>query len=444
MGSRQTDLPSDESEDFVRVPGARQREAVDCRTGTIANSASGTVPDQRRTAPQELHNAPHPGHRPSSNASSRVERAARLDRRELLTAAGGAVAAGLGGAAPASSQIAAPASSAARRIDAHSHFSYLKYLDALEKQEGKPFVLGPRYRKRTALTDVKARVDLLDRNGVDIHVLVPIPWLEAFPGVANDRTAAPQMARLINDEIAAVVAQEPKRFRGVAVLPTVDPDAMVAELHRAVRELGFLGAYVAVGPTAKPMDHPDFEALYRSIVDLDVALWMHPSRPPLPEQVDEKVSKFGEWLDIGWPYDTTTAMYRIVFSGVFERYPTMRIITHHHGGFVPYYAGRMQGLWADDEPGSGPQTSIAKPYIQHFKKFYCDTACNEFVPKVLELALDFFGPDRVLFGSDVPFGAQGGQRFASEVLRAVEGMQVSSQVRTAILSENAMRVLKII
>jgi predicted TIM-barrel fold metal-dependent hydrolase len=320
----------------------------------------------------------------------------------------------------------------------------LKYLDALEKREGKPFVLSANYRRRTALTDAKARLDLLDRNEVDIHVLVPVPWLEAFPRVVNDRTAAPQLARLMNDEIAAVVAKEPKRFRGVAVLPTVNPDAMVAELHRAVKVLGFLGAYVAVGPTAKAMDHPDFDHLYKSIVELDATLWLHPSRPPLPDHRDERISKYREWLDIGWPYDTTTAMYRIVFSGVFERYPAIRIITHYHGGFVPYYAGRMQGGWSGaEEEGTGLQTEIAQPYVEHFKKFYCDTACNEFAPKILELALDFFGPERVLFGSDAPFGVSEGQRFTTEVLRSVESMRILPQIHTAILSENARRILKI-
>jgi len=89
------------------------------------------------------------------------------------------------------------------------------------------------------------------------------------------------------------------------VLPSVDPDAMVAELHRAVTELGFLGAFVPVGPTAKRMDHSDFESLYRNLVELDAALWLHPSRPPLPDYPDEQRAKYGEWIAIGWPCDTT-------------------------------------------------------------------------------------------------------------------------------------------
>ena len=86
----------------------------------------------------------------------------------------------------------------------------------------------------------------------------------------------------MNDELAAVVAAHPKRFRGVAILPVIDPDAMVSELRRCVTELGFVGAFVAVGPTARRMDHPDYEYLYKTLVELDATLWLHPSRRQAP------------------------------------------------------------------------------------------------------------------------------------------------------------------
>ena len=382
-----------------------------------------------------------------SVASAPTPADGNLDRRSLLAGAGSAVVASLGAPAPGAAQSATTANAppaSVRRIDAHTHFSSLKVLDALEKEDGKPFVLSRTYRMMRALTDPQARLAILDRNQVDIHVLVPVPWLEAFPRVAHDRTLAPQYARMMNDEIAAVVAAHPKRFRGVALLATVDPDAMVAELTRAVKELGFVGAYVPVGPTAKRMDHPDFEALYRAIVDLDVMLWLHPSRPPLADYTDEQTSMYQIWQQMGWPYDTTAAMYRIVFSGVFERYPSIRIITHHHGGFVPYYQGGMRGSWAASaEDGRQVSDKVARPYIDHFKKFYCDTACKDYVPKVLELALDFFGPERMLFGSDTPFGAGDGQRFTSGALRSIEAMQIAPDVRNTILSTNAQRILKL-
>ena len=245
----------------------------------------------------------------------------------------------------------------------------------------------------------------------------------------------------MNDELAAVVATHPKRFRGVAILPTVDPAAMIAELHRAVTQLGFVGAYVAVGPTAKHMDHPDYEQLYKAIVDLDVTLWLHPSRPPsIPDYTDERLSQFYEWQLVGWPYDTTSAMFQIVFAGVFDRYPTIRIVTHHHGAFVPLLAPRLGNVWpAIEVVGLPMPTKISKPYVEHFRKFYCDTAASGFAPKALELAVDFFGPERVVFGSDSPFDVQDGQIFTMETLRSIDAMTVSPETRAAILSNNATR-----
>jgi uncharacterized protein len=105
---------------------------------------------------------------------------------------------------------------------------------------------------------------------------------------------------------------------------------------RAVKELRFVGAFLAVGPTIKRLDHPDFEILFKALVELDVTLWLHPSRPPtLPDYSDETASQFFEWQTIGWLHDTTSAMYRTVFSGVLDRYPDIRIVTHHHGAFLP-------------------------------------------------------------------------------------------------------------
>jgi hypothetical protein len=89
---------------------------------------------------------------------------------------------------------------------------------------------------------------------------------------------------------------------------------MVAELRRTVVQNRFVGAYVPVGPTIKPLDHPDYEPLYKTPVELDATLWLHSSRPPVvPDYVGEKLSQYYEWLTIGWPHDTTSAMFRIVF-----------------------------------------------------------------------------------------------------------------------------------
>jgi uncharacterized protein len=137
-------------------------------------------------------------------------------------------------------------------------------------------------------------------------------------------------------------------------------------------------------------------------------------------------------------------MFRIVFAGVFDRYPTIRIVTHHHGAFVPLLEARLTNGWPLLEPLGLPMpTKISKPYVDHFRKFYCDMAASGFAPKALELAVDFFGPERVLYGSDAPFDVQDGRIFISETLRAVDVMGAAPETKTAILSKNARRVLKI-
>ena len=146
---------------------------------------------------------------------------------------------------------------------------------------------------------------------------------------------------------------------------------------------------------------------------------------------------------MGWPYDTTSAMFRIVFAGVFDRYPTIRIVTHHHGGFIPLLAPRLTSAWPSAEGLGLPMpTKVSKPYVEHFRKFYCDTAVSGFGPKAIELAVDFFGPERVLFGSDAPLDIENGQVFITGALRSIDAMAVSSETRTAILSRNVARILK--
>jgi uncharacterized protein len=365
-----------------------------------------------------------------------------IHRRDLLLGTGSAVAAGLdvGGFAKAAAQADAPN----LRIDAHTHFAPLRFLEFAEKAEGHAFPLTPLYRSKPALTDIQARLDVLDHHGIDINVLVPVPWIEAFRKVFAEPALASEAARIMNDELASAIARHPKRFRGVAILPVVDADAMVAELHRAVTQLGFVGAYVAVGPTAKRLDHPDYEHLYKALVDLDATLWLHPSRPPIVADFpDEKFSQYYEWLLVGWPYDTTTAMFRIVFAGVFDRYPAIRIVTHHHGAFVPLLEARLTNALPALEPIGLPMpTKISKPYVDHFRNFYCDTAASGYAPKVIELAVDFFGSERVLFGSDAPFDIQDGRIFISETLRSIDAMTVPPEARTAILVTNAKRILK--
>lgn len=333
-------------------------------------------------------------------------------------------------------------------IDAYCHFSFMSVIEYLEDNSGiRPHVFRDLFRNTSTLINVNDRLVLMDETGVDVSVLVPLPWIETAPPVHANPELASGAARLFNDELVNMIATSPApdRFIPVALLPTTNPDVMLAELDRAVNELGMVGGFFVVGPTVKSPDHPDYEHLYRRAQELDVPLWIHPSRPPIyPDYVGEPVSQYQVWQTLSWLLDSSTAMVRIVFSGVFDRYPNLKLIIHHHGALIPSYADRMQYGWDYFEQNTGQQqpTSISRPYINHFRKFYCDTATQGYSPYMIQMALDFFGEDHVLFGSDATMDAQNGRLFTNEAIRSMEELKkFKNKDQRKVYSENFLRLI---
>src|SRR6266705_3048863 len=180
----------------------------------------------------------------------------------------------------------------------------------------------------------------------------------------------------------------------------------------------------------------------------DVPIWMHPARPRTrADYVSEQKSTYEIWQVLGWPYETSVAMARMVFSGFFERLPELRIITHHCGGMIPYFAGRAETLWAQlgsrtaDENYEEVLKRMAKKPIEYFRMFYGDTVLGGSAP-ALRCGLDFFGADRVVFASDCPFDPEGGPMFIREGIRSVEDLKLPEADKRKIYFGNAMKLLK--
>jgi len=332
------------------------------------------------------------------------------------------------------------------RIDSYCHFSVMGVIEFLEKSSNiYPHMFRSLFANTPTLINVDKRLALMDACGVDLSILIPLPWLETTPSVYTNPKQCAEAARLFNDELAVIVNKRPDRFLGVALLPTTDPEVMLAEFERAVRTLKLVGGFFVVGPSVKPPDHPHYEHLYKKAVELDVPLWMHPSRPPeYPDYVGEKISQYQIWQALSWLLDSSSAMVRLVFSGVYERYPDLKLIIHHHGALIPLFAKRMQYGWDYFEQNTGKKqpTSISRPYIDHFKKFYCDTATQGYEPLLLKMVYNFFGPDHILFGSDGPMDATGGRAFTMDAKMSVEDMGLSKRDRQKIFSRNILRLLK--
>lgn len=324
-------------------------------------------------------------------------------------------------------------------VDAFTHFSTMDFITLLESLGGvAPNPFRVLFEKNLPLIDPAQRIKAMDAIGANVHILLPLPYLESSPPVYTDRTKALQAAQFINDAIAKVVAQHPDRFMGVAMLPAFNADDMLLEFERAVTQLHMVGGYFVVSPLLKPPDHPDYLRLYAKACDLDVPLWIHPARAVVPpDYAGEPASKYNIWMTIGWPMDTSVAMNRIVFSGVFDTYPNLKLIIHHRGALIPFWFNRINEIIL--QQGT---VNISPPYIKHFQKFYIDTACNAVEPDQMKMAYKFFGPDHTLFGTDTPLDGEGGVRFYRYVRGSLSGIGLSQKILTKIYSANALKIIR--
>jgi len=331
-----------------------------------------------------------------------------------------------------------------RKVDAFSHFTFPAFVRALEEASGQPHEFSRLFANTKTLIDADARRALMDELGVEQHVLVPLPEIGLSPGVLSRPAVAARLARGCNEAMSALVQRHADRFLGVAMLPQSTGDTLAGELEFAVKELGLVGGVLGPGPTLLPPDSPELEALWAKAETLDVPIWLHPARSAaFPEYEGERASKYQFFQVYSWLLDTTLAMHRIVFSGVFERHPRLKLVAHHTGALVPLYCGRLDiGMrFFEANAGVDYEAKVQPPYEPHYAKFFIDTATQAFNPRVLRQAVDFFGPGQVLFGSDAPMDAQGGREMGRNADASVAELGLSPAEAEAVYSGNLQRLL---
>ena len=263
------------------------------------------------------------------------------------------------------------------KIDAFAHILPPRYTQRLEALTAGPVsdaILGyrPWIREDPALTDLDARWRTLEAFGDYRQVLtLAVPPLDELGGPA----LAGELARAANDEVAALVARYPDRFAGFsAALPMSDPEAAAAELTRAITELGALGAQLHTNVSGQPLDAPRFEPVFETVTRLGGALWLHPTRSAAwADYPAETRSRYGLWWSLGWPYETSVAMARLVYSGCFDRHPGLRIIAHHAGAMVPHFSARLAAPLEDPNRDT-ILAGLRQPPMDCFRQFYTDTA----------------------------------------------------------------------
>jgi len=229
----------------------------------------------------------------------------------------------------------------------------------------------------------------------------------------------------------------------VAALPLNDMEAALKELDRAITDLRFRGIQLNTPINGKPLDSAEFLPLYEKMSQYNLPIWIHPVREA--DHADyrtEKRSKYMIFHIFGWPYETAAAMTRLVFSGILEKYPNLKIITHHCGSMIPYLEQRIIGAYDHAEilRGAKYKQGLTKPPIDYFKIFYNDTAIYGSTAGLM-CAYAFCGADHLVFATDFPYDSQFGERYIRQTIESVEQMNISDLEKKKIFEGNARRLL---
>ena len=334
-----------------------------------------------------------------------------------------------------------------RRIDIFNHFFPDAYYRKLLEVAPAHRDMGKRVRNIPLLHDLDGRFRVMDRFGEGYQQVLslPSPPVEAL----GDASIARDLARIANDGLAGLVGRYPDRFPAfVASLPMNDPAAAIEEARRAMDDLGACGVQVFTNVNGAPLTSPPLLPLFDLMASRDKPIWMHPARgASFADYATEDKSQFEIWWTFGWPYETSVAMARIVFAGLFDRYPHLKIITHHMGGMVPYFEGRVGHGWdqlgtrSSDVDYAPVLTRLKQRPVDYFHLFYADTALFGAAAATV-CGLSFFGIDRVLFASDTPFEPEPGV-YIRETMDVIDRLAISDDERARIYAGNAAALLRI-
>jgi len=332
------------------------------------------------------------------------------------------------------------------KIDIFNHVMPQAYLE-LVKQHSKEPGMVKRMSSLRMLWDIEHRVEMLRTKFPDVRQVLTLGL--PSPELLGGPDQSPAYARVANDGMAQMCLKWPRQFPAfVASLPMNNIPEALKEMDRAIAELGAKGVQIITSAAGRPLDEPEFFPVFERMANHhDRPIWMHPARPASrPDYPGEPNSKYEIWQVLGWPFETSVAMARMVFSGLLQRLPKLRIITHHCGGMIPYFAGRAETLWAQlgsrssDKEESEVLKQLGKPPIEYFRMFYGDTVLGG-AAAPLACGIAFFGADHVVFASDCPFDPEGGPMFIREGIRSVEDLKLAEGDKRKIYFGNAMKLL---
>ncbi len=288
------------------------------------------------------------------------------------------------------------------RIDVHNHFYPQAYLDEVGRLGGKVRLEEEKSGKRVfmidgtpvvhispAQLDPELRIRDMDACGVDMQMLsLTMPHVYLWePG------AGLALSQAVNDAFAGIVSQYPDRFTSACVVPLQDTKLAIQELERAVEKLGHRAVYLITSIDGRPIHERSLWPFYERVAELGVPIFLHPFLPPGADQMRDF------WLQtvLGVLFESALTAARLAFSGLFEEVPNLKVVVPHIGGLIPYSLGRLDKGFRTHPPCS---EFISKPPSEYLKNLYIDSVAFE--RESLQFAVDRWGADRVMLGSDYP------------------------------------------
>ncbi|WP_187971171.1 amidohydrolase family protein [Aquibium microcysteis] len=333
-----------------------------------------------------------------------------------------------------------------RKIDIFNHIWPKPFFDRLVKELGTMSDMTKRSGDVPMMTDLDRRFEVMDMFGDEYQQVLSLasPPLEKFAGPQG----ALELSQIGSDSMAELCQKYPDRFPAfIGTAPMNNPDALIEECRRAIDDLGAAGMQIFTNISGKPVDLPEYAPFFDYMAKAGKPIWLHPARAQnFSDYESESRSEYEIWWTLGWPYESSAAMARMVFSGMFDKYPGLKVITHHAGGMIPYFEGRVGPGWdqlgkrTSDRDLTGVLKALKRPHLDYFKEFYADTASFG-SRKAIEHAIEFFGEDRVVFASDAPFDPEGGPMYIRETLRILDALDVSEEVRHKLYHGNAEKLL---
>lgn len=329
-------------------------------------------------------------------------------------------------------------------IDVHTHFLPLETMGAAgshgpeigRASSGRPFLRVSNWRMwdielegQNTFTDADARVREMDERGIDMHALSASAHTYLY-WIPVDLTE--QFARAHNDATAQAVKKHPDRLIGLATLPLQETARAVRELERAIGDLGLHGFSMGTNIAGMNMDDERLFPVYEKAEELDVPIFVHPHHAGAAGEEDERLKKYELALWIGFLAEESIGIASLIFGGVLESFPKLKLYFSHGGGMVPYQLGRLAAA-AQLRPEA--KEKLRRPFQEYFSRLYFDCILHR--PESLQFLIDTVGVERVLYGTN----HDGADHFNG--LEVLGKTRVKAKEREKILSENAKSLFKL-